>query len=332
MNPCERWPRLSLGVFPTPLHRVRRLRDDASLLLKRDDLTGFGLAGNKARPLEFLMADAIAHGCDIVVTGGAPTSNFAGACAHASAVAGLDCEVLVADGPASTVPIRLARACGAVVRATNGDRALSEDAIAKRVIDLELEGRHPYPVPRGGATPVGALGFASAAFEVRAQLEDQGVDPTRATIVLPVGSGASLAGFIAGSAAMDLAWRVVGVSVSRPAPQMESNVLTRAAACSALMGSRPATLDAFTIVERTGDMLTEERADGMGAARFMRESEGILLDPHYGIPTFEVAWTLPATAEEPVVLWQTGGIPAAIENLDAGDEHERRVLTPSGSM
>ena len=84
MNPCERWPRLSLGVFPTPLHRARRLRDDASLLLKRDDLTGFGLAGNKARPLEFLMADAIAHGCDIVVTGGAPTSNFAGACAHAA--------------------------------------------------------------------------------------------------------------------------------------------------------------------------------------------------------------------------------------------------------
>jgi 1-aminocyclopropane-1-carboxylate deaminase/D-cysteine desulfhydrase-like pyridoxal-dependent ACC family enzyme len=113
---------------------------------------------------------------------------------------------------------------------------------------------------------------------------------------------------------------------------MESHVRARAAACSALMGSRPATSGAFTIVDRTGDVLTEERADGMGAARFMRESEGILLDPHYGIPTFEVAWTLPATAEEPVVLWQTGGIPAAIENLDAGDEHERRVLTPSGSL
>ena len=131
---------------------------------------------------------------------------------------------------------------------------------------------------------------------------------------------------------MDFAWRVVGVSVSRPAPQMASHVLALAAACSALMGSRPATSGAFTIVDRTGDVLTEERADGMGAARFMRESEGILLDPHYGIPTFEVAWTLPATAEEPVVLWQTGGIPAAIENLDAGDEHERRVLTPSGSL
>lgn len=331
MNPGEDWPRISLGVLPTPLHPVRRVRDDASLLLKRDDLTGFGLAGNKARPLEFLMADAIDRGCDIIVTGGAPTSNFAGACAHASAVAGLGCEVLVADGPAATVPMRLALACGALLRSIHGDRALIDDAIANRTIALELEGRHPYPVPRGGATPVGALGFAAAASEVRAQLEDRGIDPARAKIVIPVGSGASLAGFIAGSAAMDLTWRVIGVSVSRPARQVQCHVLELAAACSAVMGSRPAATGAFSIVDRSGVGLTEEQFGAGGAALMMRESEGILLDPHYGVPTFEVAWTVPATPDAPVVLWQTGGLPAAIEHLGTGDNNQGSVLAPSES-
>lgn len=315
MIPLEHWPRFSLGIFPTPLHPALRMRDDSSLLLKRDDLTGFGLAGNKARPLEFLMADAIACGCDIVVAGGAATSNFVGACAHASAVAGLNCEVLLAGGPESTVPIRLARASGASVRATNGDRTLIDTAIANRSIELEREGRHPYPVPRGGATPIGALGFANAAFELRDQLEEQGVDPSRSTIVLPVGSGASLAGFAAGSSAMSLTWRVIGVSVSRQPAHMQRHVLELAAACSAIMESRPAASHSYSIIDRTGYPPIDQQFTAMRTAQVMRESEGVLLDPHYGIPTFDVALALSSSPEEPVVLWQTGGIPAAVEIL-----------------
>ena len=319
MNPTRRHPRIPLGVYPTPLHRAMRLRDDASLLLKRDDLTGFGLAGNKARPLEFLIADALARDCDVVVTGGAPTSNFAGACAHASFVAGLACEVLVANGPASSVPVRLARACEAAVRPAECGRSLVDDAIESRAGELEAQGRRPYAVPRGGATAVGALGFADAAFEVRAQLDGLGVDPNRATIVLPAGSGASLAGFLAGSAAMGVDWRVVGVSVSRPAAQMSVHVTALSTACSALMGSSPARADSFTLVDRaTDDDAPEDddaRDDDGGGARLMRETEGILLDPHYGVPAFDVAMDLRATDREPVVLWQTGGLPAAIEVL-----------------
>ena len=317
MNPTRRHPRISLGVYPTPLHRAMRLRDDASLLLKRDDLTGFGLAGNKARPLEFLIADALARECDIVVTGGAPTSNFAGACAQASFVAGLACEVLVASGPASSVPVRLARACDASVRPVECDRSLIDDAIERRAGELEAQGRRPYAVPRGGATAVGALGFADAAFEVRAQLDDLGVDPARATIVLPAGSGASLAGFLAGGAAMGVDWRVVGVSVSRPAAQMCDHVIALSTACSALMGTSPARADSFTLVDRTSD--DHAREDDGGGARVMREAEGILLEPHYGVPAFDVAMELHATDREPVVLWQTGGLPAAIEFLGVSD-------------
>ena len=88
------------------------------------------------------------------------------------------------------------------------------------------------------------------------------------------------------------------------------------------MGSRPATTGAFSIVDRTDEAPSDERFGVGWAARMMRESEGILLDPHYGVPAFEVAWTLSATSQEPVVLWQTGGIPAAVETLGAGDDVE----------
>lgn len=321
MNPTQQHPRITLGIRPTPLHKAVRLFDQAPLLLKRDDLTGFGLAGNKARPLEFLIADALARGCDVVVTGGAPTSNFAGACAHAAFVAGLSCEVLVANGPASHVPLRLARACGASVLPAECDRSFIDDAIDKRAGELQSQGRRPYPVPRGGATAVGALGFADAVVEVHAQLEDLAVDPSKVTIVLPVGSGASLAGFVAGSAAMGLNWRVVGVSVSRTAAQMAAHVTNLSTACSELMGTIPAAAGAFTIVDRTGNDGARggEVEEEEGQARLMLQTEGILLDRHYGVPAFAVAMDLCATQREPVVLWQTGGLPAAIEELDASE-------------
>ncbi len=314
MNPTQRYPRFPLGVRPTPLHRAIRLRDDASILLKRDDLTGFGLAGNKARPLEFLMADALARGCDVVVTGGASSSNFIGACAHAAFIAGVGCEVLVAGELASSMPLQLAQACGASVRLAECDRSAVDEVIERRASEFESKGRHPYAVPRGGATAIGALGFADAAIEVRGQLGDLDIDPNLATIVLPVGSGASLAGFMAGTAAMGLDWRVVGVSVSRPPAQMEAQVMNLSNDCSALMETSPASSGAFTLVDRTGvDIAHDGNRRG---ARLMRESEGILLDSHYGIPAFEVAMELHATDREPVVLWQTGGLPAAIESLN----------------
>jgi D-cysteine desulfhydrase len=317
MNPTNRHPRMALGLFPTPLHRAMRLRDDGSFVLKRDDLTGFGLAGNKARPLEFLTADALAQGCDMVVTGGAPTSNFIGALAQAAYVAGIPCEVLLASGSETSVPVQLARACDANVLRVECDRSLIDDAIEKRVCELESQGRRPYLVPRGGANAVGALGFANAAFEILAQTEVLGIEPSMATIVLPTGSGASLAGFVAGSEAAGLNWRVIGVSVSRPVEQISADIERLTSACSEIMGTTPASRDAFKIVDRAGGKHAGERDNR--SARLMRKREGILLDPHYGAPAFDFALELPASQREPVVLWLTGGIPLAIDGLDLSD-------------
>ena len=84
-------PRLALGTLPTPLVEAPRLRAELGcgpLRIKRDDLAGFGIAGNKTRPLEYLLGDALAHGVDVLVTGGGPDSNFVAAAAMAARVAG----------------------------------------------------------------------------------------------------------------------------------------------------------------------------------------------------------------------------------------------------
>src|SRR5687768_16016217 len=109
--------RRRLAILPTPLQRVPALEarlGHGPLYLKRDDLVGFGVAGNRARPLEFLLGDALARDADTLVTGGAPGSNFVAAAALAARVCGLECDLLVAGQreaapPALPVPLSLAR-------------------------------------------------------------------------------------------------------------------------------------------------------------------------------------------------------------------------------
>jgi D-cysteine desulfhydrase len=91
--------RRRLAILPTPLQRVPELEarlGHRPVYLKRDDLAGFGVAGNKARPLEFLLGDALDRHADTLVTGGAPGSNFVAAAALAARVCGLECDILVA--------------------------------------------------------------------------------------------------------------------------------------------------------------------------------------------------------------------------------------------
>jgi D-cysteine desulfhydrase len=122
----SRPPRFPLTALPTPLQPAVRLSAALAgppILVKRDDLTGFALGGNKARKLEYLLGDALATGCDVLLTGGGPDSNHCQAAAAAARVAGLACElVLYGDEPRQPrVNLALARRSGASVSFT-GDR------------------------------------------------------------------------------------------------------------------------------------------------------------------------------------------------------------------
>lgn len=216
-------PRFPLAVLPTPLVRAHRL--EAALrcgpvLLKRDDLAGFAAAGNKTRPLEYLVGAALAEGADVLVTGGGPGSNFCPAAALAARAAGLDCELVVWGDVAGSANLALAAAAGARLQPTGeADREAVDTLVDSRAAELTAQGRRPYAVPRGGSTGVGAAGFAVAAVELADQL---GAPP--ALIVLAVGSGGSVAGLVTGLAAVGLAWPVLGVSVSRPLLEITDRV------------------------------------------------------------------------------------------------------------
>ena len=172
-------PRVDLVLAPTPLHPAPRLSRELGVpvLFKRDDLAGVGLGGNKLRGLEFLIADALAQGCDSLVTGAGPQSNWTMLAALACLRYGLEAHI-VCYGSGGGEPqgnMRLHRWLGVDVRFTGEAERSSVDAgIAAVTGELRAAGRHPYPVPRGGATPLGALGYVRASLELAGQLAGYG--------------------------------------------------------------------------------------------------------------------------------------------------------------
>jgi len=150
--------------------------EPGALWVKRDDLTGLGGGGNKARKLDYLCADAQAVGADVLVTGGGPQSNHVRMTAAAANRLGLDCSVVMA-GPRPTVStgnVVLVELFGPRVEwigLNEGpmDYYGIETAIDETADRLAAQGRRPYRMPIGGASAVGALGYVHAAAELRGQ-------------------------------------------------------------------------------------------------------------------------------------------------------------------
>jgi D-cysteine desulfhydrase len=204
--PFARLPRTALATLPTPLLAAPRLSEavGVEVWIKRDDLTGLLLGGNKARKLEFLCGEAQAQGADTLVTGGGSGSNHVQLTAAAAARLGLGC-VVVCYGEAPPSPageplgLRLIRRLGADVRFTGSpDRASVDVRLEEEAAKLTADGHHPYVIPRGGASATGAVGYALAAVELAEQLAAAGIGS--ATVLLATGSCGTQAGLVTGAA------------------------------------------------------------------------------------------------------------------------------------
>lgn len=313
-------PRAELATLPTPLVRASRLErtfDAGPLLLKRDDLAGFGIAGNKARALEFLIGAAVAEGADMLVAAGSPSSNFCAAAAMAARVAGMDCDLVLPGKPPSAPSpnVELARAAGARLHFGVVDtRDLLDDAVAEHAAMLRGRGRRPYAVPRGGSTAVGALGYAYAARELAEQCELAGIEPR--TVVVATGSGGTQAGLVAGLAGFGLRWQLVGASVSRPASGLADHILRTARACAASIGLDEPSADDVDVRDCRGAGFGVTSAEDRISARLALEREGLLLDDYYGAKAMTLFRTLLAAGvSTPAVFWHTGGLAAALAGL-----------------
>jgi 1-aminocyclopropane-1-carboxylate deaminase/D-cysteine desulfhydrase-like pyridoxal-dependent ACC family enzyme len=309
--------RFPLAVLPTPLVRARHLeRALASppIYVKRDDLAGFGFAGNKARKLEYIISDALDRGAKVMVTGGGPSSNHCASTAAAARVAGLGCLLILygvergGDHPS----LSLARSFGAEVRFTNNpDRSSVDEAIEEVVAELENQGQEPYAVPRGGATVLGAAGCALAAEELCGQLDL--VDAKPATVILPTGSCGTQAGFVAATAAYGDALRVIGASVSRPVEECRRRVLQLARGCASLLEMTIPDERRVHLIDARGPGFGLPSSEGVRAARLAAYTEGLLLDSTYTAKAFAVLLDLVASGKYgTTVFFHSGGLPAAL--------------------
>ena len=308
--------RAPLAVLPTPLVPAPRLAEalglTGPLLVKRDDLTGFAVAGNKARQLELLLAEADGQHADVLVTGGTIGSNFVQAAAAAAAYAGLDC-VLVLSGP--PVPrtahpnLAAATAWGAQVRWTGSTDRTVVDALLPQVgAELAAQGARPYVVPRGGANATGAEGYRLAVDEVLGQLDGQAP-----VVVVAAGAGGTLAGLVAGVVACGRPLRVVGVSVSRPAEEIAGRVLDLARQVAARRGEPMPEACDVEVVDARGPGHGLASAAGNTAADLALRTAGLVLDPVY---TAKALAALPSIVTgRPALFWHTGGLLDAVAGL-----------------
>jgi D-cysteine desulfhydrase len=217
-----RFPRLELITTPTPLEHLPRLSRHLGrdIWIKRDDLTPLALGGNKARKLEYLGADALAMGADVLVTAGAIQSNHVRQTAALAARQGLGCLALLENplgtnednylGNGNRLLLDLfGSEVEAVANLDNADELLQ--ASAER---LRSAGRRPYVVPIGGSNALGALGYVRAGLELAEQMHGAGED--FAAVALASGSAGTHSGLALALAHARPSSRVVGVTVSRP--------------------------------------------------------------------------------------------------------------------
>jgi D-cysteine desulfhydrase len=309
--------RFPLATLPTPLTRAERLEralDAPPIWIKRDDLTGYATAGTKARALEFLIADAQACGAATVVATGSPSSNFCAVAALAARTAGLGCHVLYAGPRPAPLPHAawLADAAGARLCF---DPDLTRDDLDEAVVVHAANLRAPaYPLRRGGASGVGAIGCVYAARELGDQLREP------ATVVVATGSGGSQAGLVAGVVGFGLPLRVIGASVSRPVEQAHERVFGLAGECARLLRTvEPAPSD-VDVRDAIGSGFGAASDDDRRSADLALRHEGLLLDDTYTAKSMTLLRELVRSGVDgPVVFWNTGGQDAALRALGGGE-------------
>jgi 1-aminocyclopropane-1-carboxylate deaminase len=289
------FPRESLLFGPSPVHRLERLSEHlggrVEIWAKRDDCnSGLAYGGNKTRKLEYLAADALAQGCDTLVSIGGVQSNHTRQVAAVAAHLGLKCVLVQEhwvewDDPVyETVGnILLSRIMGADVRlsAAGFDIAFRpswEDALAS----VEAGGGKPYAIPAGASDhPLGGLGFARWADEVTAQERELGMFFD--TIVVCSVTGSTQAGMIAGFAAQDERRSVLGIDGSATVQQTWDQIARIARqTAEAIELSRELEDDEIILLDEwhagTYGIPDEKTLD---AIRLCARLEGVLTDPVY---------------------------------------------------
>jgi len=306
-------PSIPLAPDPTPVENLVRLRSAIGaaprLLVKRDDAIGFAFGGNKVRKMRLVAAQAQQAGADTLITSGGVQSNHARVTAAVAARLGLEC-VLVVNGSAPDRPSAnalLDGLLGATVRYV-GSREERAPAVEHAAEETRAAGRHPYVIPIGASTPLGAAAFVQAIAELLRQIDPPDV------IVHSTSSGGTQAGLVAGCALAGVKSRVIGISADEPSASLERDIRVILAGLGPLLGF---TGERFSEV----DVIVDDRFVGAGygvptvesreAIQLAARNEALFLDPTYtskamaGLIDYIRHGNF--SASQTVLFWHTGG-------------------------
>lgn len=282
-------PRVRLASLPTPLQELPNLTKTLGgprIFVKRDDLTGLAFGGNKTRKLEYLMADALKHKADYIVTGAGFHSNWCTQAVAAARNLGMR-VVLIKSGPRDGYEPEqydgnhlLHFLMGAeikVVRPENGSKAAEET-----MEELKAAGHKPYPLTATGSTPPGVAGYMNAVLELASQAVEGGINIDY--IVHATGSGGTQAGLVIGAKAFSTGIRVLGSTTGSSSSERQIERV------SSLIDESLGFLKLDLSIDE-GDVTVFDQYAGEGygfitegkaeAIKLVAETEGLLLDPVY---------------------------------------------------
>ncbi|MGB8252598.1 MAG: D-cysteine desulfhydrase family protein [Anaerolineaceae bacterium] len=306
-------PKVSIAHLPTPLEPLPRLSvrlGGPNLYIKRDDLTGLALGGNKTRKLEFLIAEAQANGAKMLITAGATQSNHCRQTAAAAARFGFTC-ILVLAGEKPQIKVGntlLDSLMGAKIIWTSKDK---RDEVLQSTFDANWEkGHRPYLIPYGGSSATGVAAYAYALQELLIQQDS--ID----WLVLASSSGGTQAGLLIGAGMCGWHGKILGISVDEPESILIKHVQELVSAGSSKMNLNTK-LSPTSI--RINDNYLGEGYGVMGqpekeAIQLFAKQEGIILDPVYtgraAAGLIDLIGQGFFKKDEKVVFWHTGGTPA----------------------
>ena len=280
------YPRETLTRRPTPMDYLPHLSKelDIEFYLKRDDLTDLALGGDKARKLEYEIAQARAEGADFLVTCGSAQSNHARLTTAAARRLGMGCAVVLSrdefqafQGNLLTVYLMGAR----VEFADTEDHWDLEEQALSLCDELTEGGRTAHYIPVSGTTPHSCLGYVSCGLELADQIEGTGLEFD--AIYAPFGTGGIFTALLMTLREREIRSPLVGISINRGLKRCEENHEKWWSALSELLDRDPvAERGVFEIHDEfVGQEYGDPTEAGLDAIMLMAHTEGILLDPVY---------------------------------------------------
>lgn len=307
-----------MGSFPTPLEAMPAygaLAGHRRLYIKRDDLTGLAMGGNKVRHLEFEMGEALRQGADVILVAGMLQSNYCRATAAASAKLGLECVIIHNEHPPESIQGNqlLNHILGArpvfLGPVSEEERGARLEEVAQK---LRGEGRRPYVVR---LSPLGSLGYVNAALELHQQALQQGIALKH--VVMVGAMAGSAAGLLYGTALLAHEFHVHVISVEYPADQLGRRIRDLGAGIAGLLGVKPpVSLDqVMTIYDAyLGKGYAVPTPESIQTIYDLARTEGILLENVYSSKTL---WGMRDLIKRGVIppdeaacFVHTGGLPA----------------------